>query len=137
MTNGQTDFDDAVIACFGEIHSRMAEATRIAKAEACALGGSVDHDCRDDQGITQARPPYPSVEAKFQTPDQPSEIWSGRGKRPLAKQTGRRMRIDPDLATDTAKRDMLEMYGHPTWQTCASSPDAEQDGCEIAIQATG
>jgi hypothetical protein len=36
------DFNDAVVACFGEIHTRLAEATRIAKAaEACALAGSV------------------------------------------------------------------------------------------------
>ena len=36
------DFDDAVTACFSKIHSRLAEATRIAKAaEACAQAGSV------------------------------------------------------------------------------------------------
>ena len=32
--------------------------------------------------ITQARRPYPTVKAKFRNPNQPSETWSGRGKRP-------------------------------------------------------
>jgi DNA-binding protein H-NS len=36
----------------------------------------------DDHGVTQARRPYPTVKAKFRNPDQPSETWSGRGKRP-------------------------------------------------------
>ena len=32
--------------------------------------------------ITQPRRPYPPVRAEFRNPDQPSESWSGRGKRP-------------------------------------------------------
>ena len=36
----------------------------------------------NDPEITQARRPYPPVRAKFRNPDQPSESWSGRGKRP-------------------------------------------------------
>jgi DNA-binding protein H-NS len=36
----------------------------------------------DNHEITQARRPYPPVKAKFRNPDQPSETWSGRGKRP-------------------------------------------------------
>ncbi len=35
-------FDDAVIACLSEIHGRLSEAARIAKAaEACAQAGSL------------------------------------------------------------------------------------------------
>ena len=34
--------NEAIKACLGEIHSRLSEATRIAKAaEACAIAGSV------------------------------------------------------------------------------------------------
>jgi H-NS histone family len=32
--------------------------------------------------FTPSRRPYPPVKAKFRNPDQPSETWSGRGKRP-------------------------------------------------------
>jgi DNA-binding protein H-NS len=32
--------------------------------------------------VTPSRRPYPAVKAKFRNPDQPSETWSGRGKRP-------------------------------------------------------
>jgi len=35
-------FDDAIVACLAEIHSRLSEATQIAKAaEACASAGSI------------------------------------------------------------------------------------------------
>lgn len=35
-------FNDAVVACLGEIHGRLSEAARIAKAaQACAEAGSV------------------------------------------------------------------------------------------------
>jgi len=38
----KSDFNDAVIACLGEIHVRLSEAARIAKAaEACAHAGSI------------------------------------------------------------------------------------------------
>ena len=37
---------------------------------------------RDDHGIARSRRPYPAVKAKFRNPEQPSETWSGRGKRP-------------------------------------------------------
>ena len=37
---------------------------------------------RDDHEIARSRRPYPTVKAKFQNPEQPSETWSGRGKRP-------------------------------------------------------
>jgi DNA-binding protein H-NS len=38
----------------------------------------------DDHEITQSesRRPYPVASPKFRNPDQPSETWSGRGKRP-------------------------------------------------------
>jgi DNA-binding protein H-NS len=36
----------------------------------------------DGHGIARSRRPYPTVEAKFRNPEQPSETWSGRGKRP-------------------------------------------------------
>jgi DNA-binding protein H-NS len=32
--------------------------------------------------VTPSRRPYPPVKAKFRNPDQLSETWSGRGKRP-------------------------------------------------------
>ena len=36
------DYNDAVTACLGDIHTRLSEATRIAKAaEACAHAGSI------------------------------------------------------------------------------------------------
>jgi DNA-binding protein H-NS len=35
-----------------------------------------------DRPITRSHRPYPPVRAKFRNPDQPSESWSGRGKRP-------------------------------------------------------
>ena len=39
---GNPAFNDAVIACLGEIHKRLSEAAEIAKAaEACALTGRV------------------------------------------------------------------------------------------------
>ncbi|MGY4471971.1 uncharacterized protein YeaC (DUF1315 family) [Bradyrhizobium sp. LB9.1b] len=45
---GNPAFNDAVIACLGEIHKRLSEAAEIAKAaEACALTGEgcrIDHD---------------------------------------------------------------------------------------------
>ena len=42
------------------------------------------------------RRPYPPVPAKYRNPDQPSETWAGRGKRPrwLLKQLKSGKRID-------------------------------------------
>src|SRR5437879_12774747 len=36
----------------------------------------------DDHAVTRSRRPYPPVNAKYRNPDQPSDSWSGRGKRP-------------------------------------------------------
>ena len=36
----------------------------------------------DDHAIKRPRRRYPPVSAKFRNPDQPSDSWSGRGKRP-------------------------------------------------------
>jgi DNA-binding protein H-NS len=59
----------------------------------------------DDREITQsnARRPYPAVNPKFRNPDQPSETWSGRGKRPrwLDAQLKSGRRID-DFRIDRA-----------------------------------
>jgi DNA-binding protein H-NS len=37
---------------------------------------------RDSVDNSPQRRPYPKVQPKFQNPQQPSETWSGRGKRP-------------------------------------------------------
>jgi DNA-binding protein H-NS len=59
----------------------------------------------DDREITQSngRRPYPAVDPKFRNPDQPSETWSGRGKRPrwLVAQLKSGKRID-DFRIDRA-----------------------------------
>ena len=46
--------DQAITACFTEIHSRLSEAARIAKAaEACALAGSVTEGVSVSMDIEQ------------------------------------------------------------------------------------
>lgn len=53
--------------------------------------------------VTQAGRPYPAVKAKFRNPEQPSETWSGRGRRPrwLDAQLRSGKRID-DFRIDRA-----------------------------------
>jgi len=43
-----------------------------------------------------ARRPYPKVRPKFQNPDDPSEMWAGRGKQPrwISKQLRSGKRLD-------------------------------------------
>jgi DNA-binding protein H-NS len=50
-----------------ELENRLAELAQ-------NFRGSVDNNPQ--------RRPYPKVQPKFQNPQQPSETWSGRGKRP-------------------------------------------------------
>lgn len=48
------DFSAAVIACLGEIHTRLSDAAQIAKAaEACARAGSVDEAVAISMDIEQ------------------------------------------------------------------------------------
>ena len=46
--------------------------------------------------VVSGRRPYPPVSPKYRNPDQPSETWAGRGKRPrwLLKQLKSGKRID-------------------------------------------
>ena len=46
--------------------------------------------------VVSGRRPYPPVSPKYRNPDQPSETWAGRGKRPrwLVKQLKSGKRID-------------------------------------------
>ena len=46
--------------------------------------------------VVSGRRPYPPVPPKYRNPDQPSETWAGRGKRPrwLVKQLKSGKRID-------------------------------------------
>ena len=46
--------------------------------------------------VASGRRPYPPVRPKYRNPDQPSETWAGRGKRPrwLLKQLKSGKRID-------------------------------------------
>jgi hypothetical protein len=47
-------FSDAVVACLGEIHGRLSEATRIAKAaQACAEAGSLSEAVAISMDIEQ------------------------------------------------------------------------------------
>jgi DNA-binding protein H-NS len=34
-------------------------------------------------GVNRVRRPYPPVRPKYKNPNNPAEVWSGRGKRPL------------------------------------------------------
>ena len=56
---------------------------------------SRDLNSRDTKPST-ARRPYPAVIPKYRNPDQPSETWAGRGKKPrwLAAQLKSGKRID-------------------------------------------
>jgi DNA-binding protein H-NS len=70
---------DELFELHAEITVVLAEKTKAKKAE-------LDERLRQLQPlvdrITPLRRPYPPVKAKFRNPDQPSETWSGRGKRP-------------------------------------------------------
>ena len=59
--------------------------------------GRNHHDKQSEPSI--GRRPYPKVFPKFQNPDQPSETWAGRGKRPrwLTAQLKSGKRIDDFL----------------------------------------
>ena len=47
-------FNDAILACLTEVHRRLSEATRIAKAaEACAAAGSLSEAARVSMDIEQ------------------------------------------------------------------------------------
>src|SRR5262250_21619 len=52
-----------------------------------------------------ARRPYPPVSPKYRNPDQPSETWAGRGKRPrwLVAQLGSGKRIEDFKIKKAAK----------------------------------
>ena len=52
------------------------------------------------------RRPYPPVSPKYRNPDQPSETWAGRGKRPrwLVAQLGSGKQIDDFRIKKVAKR---------------------------------
>jgi DNA-binding protein H-NS len=70
-----------------QLYSVLAEVNAALKKKMIAKQDVLEDQLRRlhpprDHGITQARRPYPPVKAKFQNPDQPSETWSGRGKRP-------------------------------------------------------
>ena len=50
----KSTYDDAIIACLTEIHARLSEASRIAKAaEACALAGSISEAVTVSMDIEQ------------------------------------------------------------------------------------
>ena len=70
---------DVLFQLHTEIAALLAEKLNAKKAE-------LDERLRQLQAsgtqVTRARRPYPPVKAKFRNPDQPSETWSGRGKRP-------------------------------------------------------
>jgi DNA-binding protein H-NS len=67
-----------------EIHeeiSKLLEAKMLAEKEMLERRLiSLHHPARGDR--LKARRPYPPVVPKFANPDEPSEVWSGRGKRP-------------------------------------------------------
>jgi len=52
------------------------------KAQAAELDARLRQLQPVSDHVTPSRRPYPPVKAKFRNPDQPSETWSGRGKRP-------------------------------------------------------
>ena len=57
------------------------------------------------QAPVSGRRPYPTVSPKYRNPDQPSETWAGRGKRPrwLVAQLGSGKRIEDFKIKKAAK----------------------------------
>ncbi len=70
---------DELFALHAEMAAVLAERLKAKKAE---LDERLRHLQASGDQVTPSRRPYPPVQAKFRNPDQPSETWSGRGKRP-------------------------------------------------------
>jgi len=56
------------------LEAKMIEEKKELERRLVALHPATDH--------AKTRRPYPPVVPKFANPDQPSQVWSGRGKRP-------------------------------------------------------
>ena len=79
-----TDFE---VLTADELYSLHTEVATVLKKKLIAKKDVLEDQLRRlhpprDRVTTRARRRYPPVKAKFQNPDQPSETWSGRGKRP-------------------------------------------------------
>jgi len=70
---------DELFELHAEIAAVLAEKLNAKKAE---LDERLQQLQAGGDQVTPTRRPYPPVKAKFRNPDQPSETWSGRGKRP-------------------------------------------------------
>jgi DNA-binding protein H-NS len=68
---------------------------------------------RDDGGPRHPRSPYPRVLPKYRNPLQPSETWSGRGKKPhwITKQLSSGRRLD-DFRI--GQEELHRLQGSPT-----------------------
>ena len=60
--------------------SKLLEAKMLAEKEVLERRLVSLHPAKTDR--LQARRPYPPVVPKFANPDEPSQVWAGRGKRP-------------------------------------------------------
>ena len=70
---------DELWAIYGEI-SKILEAKMIAKKETLERRLVTLHPASADR--VKVRRPYPPVVPKFANPDEPRQVWAGRGKRP-------------------------------------------------------
>ena len=57
-------------------------------------------------GVNRVRRPYPPVRPKYKNPNNPAEVWSGRGKRPLwvQKQLKTGKKLDASREIEVGKR---------------------------------
>jgi DNA-binding protein H-NS len=77
------NFASMSVAELWEIHeeiSKRLEAKILAEKKKLELRFNSLHPAKTDR--PNARRPYPPVVPKFANPDDPSQVWSGRGKRP-------------------------------------------------------
>ena len=86
----------ALTAEKGVLENRLRRLRRGIEIQPATDGAkSRDFNSRDAKPSTSRRP-YPAVIPKYRNPDQPSETWAGRGKKPrwLAAQLKSGKRID-------------------------------------------
>ena len=73
---------DLEVLTFDEAFKLRAAVQVVLAKKLVAERAAIDERLRRLQPADATRRPYPPVKPKFQNPDQPSETWSGRGKRP-------------------------------------------------------
>ena len=79
MANFATKSVDELWEIYQEI-SKLLEAKMVAEKEMLERRLISLHPAKTDR--LKARRPYPPVVPKFANPDEPSQVWAGRGKRP-------------------------------------------------------